>query len=374
VTRTAVHFVDSDTFGGSEQSLLHLLGGLDRSQWRPVLLHHPAAGLTPLVEGAQARGVSIRSVPRITDRNFTWRLAVLGRVLGQERPVVFHAHLNWPLACKFGLLAARLLRVPAIVGTAQLFVEALVNRSVRVQQRIVAAGVDRYLAVSSHVAKRLSASFGIPERKLRVVYNGIDPAPFEQSRESASASGDSLRPREPTVITLARLNPQKGIATLLAAASQVPEARFLIVGDGPERAALEAQARSLDISSRVSFLGHRRDVPALLASADVFVLPSLFEGLPLSVLEAMAAAKPVVASRVGGTDEAVLDGVTGILVPPSDPAALTRAIRSVLADPALGQRLGTAGRARVHRTFSAQGMVRAVESVYDELLARPRVA
>jgi len=176
------------------------------------------------------------------------------------------------------------------------------------------------------------------------------------------------------VVTLARLSPQKGIDTLVTAAGLVPEAKFLVVGDGPERTALEAQAESLGISSRVSFLGHRRDVPALLASADVFALPSLFEGLPLSVLEAMAAAKPVVASRIGGTDEAVVDGVTGILVPPSDPAALAQAIRTVLADPQLAARMGGAGRARVHEAFTAQAMARGVEAVYDELLALPRIA
>ncbi|HTK40123.1 MAG TPA: glycosyltransferase family 4 protein [Gemmatimonadales bacterium] len=374
MTRTVIHFVDSDTFGGSEQSLLHLLAGLDRNRWRPVLLHHPAAGLAQLVQGAQAAGVAVRSVPRMTDRNFAWRLAALGRVLVQERPAVFHAHLNWPLACKFGLLTARALRVPAIVGTAQLFVEALVNRSVRVQQRIVAAAVDRYLAVSSHVARRLAESLRIPDRKIRVVHNGIDPAPFEMSWEARPAADVNREPRQPSVVTLARLSAQKGIDTLLTAASQVPEARFFIVGDGSERAALEAQAQSLGVSDRVSFLGHRRDVPALLASADVFAFPSLFEGLPLSVLEAMAAAKPVVASRVGGTDEAVVDGVTGILVPPSDPAALAQAIRTVLADPQLAARLGGAGRARVHEAFTAQAMVRGVEAVYDELLARPRIA
>jgi glycosyltransferase involved in cell wall biosynthesis len=374
VTRTVVHFVDSDAFGGSEQSLLHLLAGLDRNRWTPVLLHHPAAGLQQLVRGAQAAGMSVRSVPRITDRNFAWRLPELARALAQERPAVFHAHLNWPLACKFGLLTARALRVPAIVGTAQLFVEALVNQSVRVQQRIVAAAVDRYLAVSSHVARRLAESLKIPDRKIRVVHNGIDPAPFEQTPGAWAAADTKREPHQPTVVTLARLSPQKGIDTLVTAAGLVPEAKFLVVGDGPERTALEAQAESLGISSRVSFLGHRRDVPALLASADVFALPSLFEGLPLSVLEAMAAAKPVVASRIGGTDEAVVDGVTGILVPPSDPAALAQAIRTVLADPQLAARLGGAGRARVHEAFTTQAMVRGVEAVYDELLARPRIA
>src|SRR5262249_36859850 len=131
---------------------------------------------------------------------------------------------------------------------------------------------------------------------------------------------------------------------------------------------LEAQARSLGIADRVAFLGHRRDVPALLQVADLFVLPSLFEGLPLAALEAMAAGEPVIASRISGTDEAVADGTTGVLVPPGNPTALAQAIRTVLNDHGLAERLGAAGRARVHAEFSAGQMVRAVEASYDDLL------
>lgn len=369
MTRTVVHFVDTDTFGGSEQALLHLLAGADRGRWRPVLFHHPAPGIARLLEGAAAAGIAVREIPRVSDGNVARRLPGFVRALAAERPAVFHAHLNWPLACKFGLVAARIRRVPAVVATAQLFVEALVNRSVRFQQRIVSAGVHRYLAVSQEVARRLAASFGIPQRKLRVVYNGIDPGPFgghPDLRLRASLAGD---PQRPLVLTLARLAPQKGLDTLLAAARLVPDAVFAVAGDGPDRAALEAHARTLGLADRVRFLGHRRDVPALLDSCDLFVLPSLFEGLPLAVLEAMAAGKPVVASRIGGTDEAVVDGVTGLLEPPSDPTALAQAIRTVLADPPLASRLGAAGRARLHAEFSAQRMVSAVEASYDELLA-----
>jgi len=369
VTRTVVHFVDTDTFGGSEQSLLHLLEGLDRARWRPVLLHHPATGLARLLEGAAAAGVTVREVPRVRDGNVVCRLPGLVHALAADRPAVFHAHLNWPLACKFGLVAARIRRVPAVIGTVQLFVAALVNRSVRFQQRIVSAGVHRYVAVSEEVARRMATCFGLSPGKLRVIYNGIDPGPFggpPDVRLRAALTGD---PHRPLVLTLARLAPQKGLDTLVAAAQLLPEAVFAVAGDGPERGALEAQAATLGLADRMRFLGHRQDVPALLDSCDVLVLPSLFEGLPLAVLEAMAAGKPVVASRIGGTDEAVLDGVTGLLVPPSDARALARAVREVLSDPPLARRLGAAGRARVQAEFSARRMVSAVEATYDEVLA-----
>jgi glycosyltransferase involved in cell wall biosynthesis len=123
------------------------------------------------------------------------------------------------------------------------------------------------------------------------------------------------------------------------------------------------------VSDRVVFLGYRQDIPDLLASCDLFVLPSLFEGLPLSILEAMAAGKPVIASAIGGTDEAVLHGETGLLVPPADPTALAAAIHTVLSNPLLARRLAAAGKARVYRTFSAEAMVQRVTQTYEEILS-----
>jgi glycosyltransferase involved in cell wall biosynthesis len=150
----------------------------------------------------------------------------------------------------------------------------------------------------------------------------------------------------------------------------MPPAVFLFAGDGPERPRLEATARALGIADRVRFLGHRTDVPELLALCDLFVLPSLYEGLPLSVLEAMAAARPVVASAVGGTDEAVVHGETGLLVTPASAASLCEAISSLLADRERAVRMGRAGQARATREFSVDRMVSGVVAVYEELLQR----
>jgi glycosyltransferase involved in cell wall biosynthesis len=155
---------------------------------------------------------------------------------------------------------------------------------------------------------------------------------------------------------------------LLEAAAMVPDALFVFAGDGPERDSLKELARTLGVEGRVRFLGHRKDVPQLLASCDLFVLPSLYEGLPLSVLEAMAAGTPVVATSIRGTDEAVIDGVTGRLVPPEDPVALASAIRTMLTERSLAARLAEAGKTRVREVFSADAMVRGVTQVYDELV------
>jgi glycosyltransferase involved in cell wall biosynthesis len=168
-------------------------------------------------------------------------------------------------------------------------------------------------------------------------------------------------------VTTARLDAQKGLLHLVEAARAVPAAVFLIAGEGPERTDLEAAARRSAVEDRVRLLGPRDDVPALLAACDVFVLPSLFEGAPLAILEAMAAGRPVVASRIGGVDELLLDGVTGLLVPPADPAALAGAILRLIATPALRVRLADAGRERA-RAFDAPAMARAVMALYDEVV------
>jgi glycosyltransferase involved in cell wall biosynthesis len=200
-----------------------------------------------------------------------------------------------------------------------------------------------------------------------VVRNGIRVPPAAGVPDSGLRA-ELVRGRpDYIVLTPARLHPQKGHAYLLTAAAQVRDATFILAGDGPLRADLEGRARELGIAERCVFLGHRSDVPDLLAAADLFVLPSLFEGLPLSVLEAMAAQRPVVATAIGGTDEAVTHELTGLLVPPRDPAALASAIRRIRSDPALAHRLAAAGRDRVEREFSSVVTGHKVMSIYDDI-------
>jgi glycosyltransferase involved in cell wall biosynthesis len=367
--QTVLLYADSNVFGGSEQALLQLLLKLDRTRWRPALLHHAEPGLARLVEAARAADVPTRAAPRVTDRNLLLRLPELVRILGAVRPAVFHAHLNWPLACKFGLVAAALRRVPAVVATVHLYVDELMNRNVRTQVRAVGAAVHRYLPVSQHVRDRLAA-LGLPGGKLRVVRNGVDPAAFTAPPDPSLRDAIAVDADRPLVFTAARLAAQKAIDVLLAAAALVPGAVFAIAGDGPDRAALEARAGALGVLPRVRFLGARADVPALLSVCDLVVLPSLVEGMPLAVLEAMAAGRAVVATRIGGTDEVVVDGGTGILVPPADAPALAAAIRDLLADRERMQRLGAAGRERVRSEFSVERMVAGVAATYGELLGR----
>lgn len=363
--RSVVHYTDSNGFGGAEQALLNLMTELEAQNWRSILMYHPSAGIAPLIEQAARLDIELYPVPRMPDGQLgARRVWAFSRKLRTRRPDVFHAHLTWPLACKFGLTGAILAGVPAITATIQLYVEFPLNPSIFVQQRLIASRVGRYIAVSQAVAKRLIQKLRLPERKVQVIHNCVpaasDPIHYRPSERAS----------QPVVLTVARLDEQKGHHYLLEAAVQVPEAQFVLAGDGPLRASLEAQARALGVERQVRFLGYRKDISDLLAKCDVFVLPSLYEGLPLSILEAMWAGKPVIATQIGGSDEAVIAGETGILIPPADPDALATAIRTILADPSLAQRLASAGRARVEQEFSAKKMVQQVTHIYDELLEK----
>jgi glycosyltransferase involved in cell wall biosynthesis len=364
-----VHYTDASEFGGAEQALLTLCAGLDSGSWRQLLVHRPEAPARLLSEAA-ALGVE----PRVSTRAERGRdlagLRRLAQLLRDERTAVLHAHLPWPLRCTRGLVAGMLARTPAIVATQQLY--STLALGPRLRQRALSLGVHRYIAVSGAMAEEMARDRVVPRRKLRVIRNSLS------TRSMDCPPGPALRAQlggatgRPVVLSLARLNGRKGLGTLLEAAALVPEAAFAVAGEGAERPALEARIRDLGLEHRFRLLGQRDDVPALLANSDVFVLSSTREGLPLSVLEAMAAGRPVVASAIGGTDEVVTAGETGLLFPPGDAPALAQALRRLFADPDLANRLSGAARVRVRNEFAAEIMTRRVEAIYEELLSPGR--
>lgn len=370
--RIVLHYIDNAGFGGAEEILLALIEGLNRGSWEATLLHHDDPGGVALAGRARALGVPTRALQRPAGRRDRRQVA---RALAAEGASVFHAHLSWPLRCTDGLVAAARARIPAVVATQHLFSPISSVRAI-LRQRLVAARVDRYVAVSREVERGLAGTPLFPARKIEIIRNGIRLDAF------ASPPAPSLRPAltggtgAPVVLTLARLDPQKGLSDLIRAARRIPGVVFAVAGDGPERTRLEAEALAGGVADRFRLLGHRVDVPALLEACDVFALPSLYEGLPVSVLEAMAAGRPVVATSIGGTDEAVRDGETGLLVPPRDAEALAAAIARLLSDPALARRLAGAGRELVEKEFSAERMVRETAGLYERLLAgrAPRAA
>ena len=373
MSRSVIHYVDSTLFGGAEQAMLHLAAELDALGYRQTILHHPSVGHGPLADRLHGLRIGRREVPPLRGRAAFRNARAFLRVLGDEKPEIFHAHLNWPLACSAGIVLAAMRRTPGVVATVQLFGDLPRRQSVSVLRRTVPRLVNRYVAVSTAVGRRLQTELDVDASRIVVVQNGIDTERFEARPETKHSVDQAFGPglRGPVVLCVARLEQQKGLTHLLEAAAGVPDAAFAIAGDGPDRAALERQARVLGISDRVRFLGFREDVPTLLAAASVFVLPSLYEGLPLAALEAMAAGKPVVATDIGGLDEIVRHGESGLLVPPADPEALAGAIRSILADAELAGQMSVESRRMALARFSASRTAAAVASMYESVLRDP---
>jgi glycosyltransferase involved in cell wall biosynthesis len=236
-------------------------------------------------------------------------------------------------------------------------------------ERLVNRLTTQVVANSQAVARDTAEDEGLPPQRMRVIHNGVEIPAQSVSPRPAGVPADAR-----IILCVANLIHYKGHHDLLAAAMEVlprfPDVALVLVGEGALRAALEARVAHAGLRDRVHFLGQREDVPALLAAAKLFVLPSHEEGFPNALLEAMAHGLPVVATRVGGVPEAVVHGETGLLVPPQDPAALAEALSALLRDPDLAQKMGRAGRERAASQFTLDRMVRETEALYAELLAR----
>lgn len=219
--------------------------------------------------------------------------------------------------------------------------------------------VDGLIAVSPEVKESILMTMpGVSADKIAVIPNGVDTRRYRRSAtREATRARLGLSTNERVVAVVATFKEQKGHRYLIEAAqmlaSDFPDARYLLIGDGASRPELERQIAAAGLEASFRLLGMRPDVPELLAAADLFVLPSLWEGLPMALIEAMAAGLPVVATNVSGTRGVMLDGETGLLVPPGDATALGRSIATLLFDPERAIRMGAAGRLRVERHFSA---------------------
>ena len=256
------------------------------------------------------------------------------------------------------------------------------NRKYRRLRRWMAPLIGRYVAVSPDLQHWLTDRVGISESKVRYIPNGIDMAPFNgphTRRGSRGLLGDFAPPGTVLIGNVARLDKVKDHAGLIdafkilcdQAEGKTAGCRLMIAGDGPQRRELEQQIVQLGLTETVRLLGNRDDVAQLLAECDVFALSSMAEGMPVTLLEAMAARLPVVATNVGGIASVVEDGATGTLVPAGDPPALAEALRTYVADEQLRRQHGDAGRARVTAQFDLSTMVSAYATLYDELLGRP---
>jgi glycosyltransferase involved in cell wall biosynthesis len=367
--RVAV-FIDSTIFGGAERATATLLQRLDRARWSPVLFIHAAPGIARLREEAAAAGVPVRVIPRMPDGlRGALRAVHFARVLRRERIELLHVQLTWPLNAKFALAAGVLAGTRAVLATVHCVdPDVTMTRPTALQQRLLGRRVSRYIAVARYVQEKLARQLPWPVDRIVVVYNGVDAPPPAAPAAPALRATLAGPQAAPVVFAASNLVPVKGLDVLIDAAALVRGARFAIAGEGPERSALEGRIAELGIADRVTLLGWREDVNGLMRAADVFVLSSRGDALPLSALEALAIGTAIVTTRVGGLPEAVEDGVSGLVVEPDDPPALAAAIASLLADPAMRERLAARGRQAFTDRFSSAAMVAGIEAVYESVL------
>jgi len=349
--------------GGAQSYVAALLPAL-AERYDVVLAAHGEGPLREEAARAGARFVSLQHVRRrINPLRDLAGLVELIALLRRERPRIVHASSS--KAGVLGRLAAVATRVPirffTVHGWAFSAYSGLASRLYRVSDRLMAPLTTVTICVSeTELAAGLEAGTCSAERSV-VIHNAVDVASAPRSRH------DQATPR---LIAVGRLKAPKDFLTLIRALAALPDQEYeaLIVGDGPDRSEVKAEIQRLGLEDRVQLAGERSDVPELLAASDVFVLSSRSEGLPVSVLEAMAAELPVVASGVGGLAELVVDGETGILVPPGDEAALAEALGRLVEDSELRRRLGAAGRARAESSFDLSAFRRAHLELYDRQL------
>lgn len=371
---SVLYFSNTLARGGAEEHILTLLHGLDRRQFRPTLVCTPQVAelVRPDLPGdVELIPLLLRTPSHLAGAR---RLAA---VLRRRRVDILHSHVFY--SSLFASPIGSLCRVPLVIETPH--VREHWRHGLKghyAVDRLVGRFVDRHIAVSEANRRYLVEEKGLPARKIVVIHNGCDVQRFTP-RHSAPAS---LRPvlgfaqSDPVLVVVGRLEPQKGHRILFEALPAIlcdfPAARVVCVGEGTLRSELERQVETAGLRGAVRFVGHQANVADWLALADLSVLPSFYEGLPLAAIESLAAGRPMVATAVDGTVEVVVDGETGLTVPPGDPAQLARAIRDLLGDPLLRQKLGRAGRAKVLERFTAEHQIERTEALYRLALARRR--
>jgi len=368
-TSRVLHVINSSEEGGGARHLHSLVTRMDRKRFEPVVA---TTDHGPLVQRLQGSGVRVVSINMMRARFDPRPVLALRRILVHEPFDLVHLHGT--RAGFFGTLALGLMRRrPRVIYTVHGLscsraASARVKRLFARVERFIAHRADRVISVSEHDRQSGVEAGLLPPGRTTSIPNGIGVGAPGQGSRLLRRADDAAE-----VLIVARLVPQKGIQVLLEAARTVlqshPRARFTLAGDGPLRLELEAQAERLGISKQVHFLGTVQDTPELLARCDLFVLPSLWEGMPLSLLEAMAAGRPAVATAVSGSAELILDEETGLLVPAGDPAALAAAMTRLLQDPEAAEAMGARARDRVRREFSLERMVESTHTLYCNLLA-----
>jgi len=374
-----LHLYAGTRFWGPDRQLLQLYEPLcaEGVAMTTCVLYRHGPGLPevhPLVARAHERGWPAEQIN--VQARLSWpAIQAIAHRVREESFSVIHSHEY--KSNLYGCLAARLggaRRVASVRGYTD---RTWALRFYKRFDLLTLHAFDGIIAVSEHLRQWL-IRHGLPAARIVTAHDALDLASFTMNATTRAEVRlrFGISDAHFVVTTVGRLSREKGHPCLLEAARSIlgehPAARFMIVGDGPARGQLEQQARSLGINAAVIFAGYQADVAGFLGASDLFVLPSLREGTPNALLEAMALAKPVVVSRVGGVPEIVQDGETGFLVPPQDPDSVAQAVLALMRDSNRAAAMGQRARQVIEQDFSVQRLARKIVAVYHQVLAKAR--
>lgn len=368
------HIIKTNGIAGAEAHLLILLPALrQRGIDVRVIFIAPGAGRgEDFVAALEKLDIPVERVP-IRRHGSPALIGSLSRVLRRQRPDIAHVHLyhaEW-----WGIPAARLAGVRCVVNSRHNEDPRRARFPLGLVYRALWPLLDAGICISQAVSRTVRAE-GAPSRKLHVIYYGLPPA-APRDRLQARQHLLDLTGFPPDALlfgTVSRLIAVKGLDDAIRAFAilhnHVPQARLIIAGEGPHRAALQAAASASGLSAHIAFIGWQQDALGIMAGLDVMLSPSHREGFGMSVVEAMSQSVPLIAAQAGALPEIVVDGLTGLLVPPASPDQLADAMRALAADPARRAAMGEAGQRRVRETFAASTMVDATLTLYEQLSAQ----
>lgn len=355
--------------GGLETLILELCRNLDAKKYLPVVYTFQKNGR--LQNEFENAGIPIIIIKKKYGTDWTLPIK-LAKIFKESKIGIVHTHNESPWL--YAGIAAKITNLP-LVHTDHTFTDYHEKRWVRIY-KILSMLTSQITTVSKGVADILVHQIGIPAHKVKIIYNGVDLTKYTKSIDvKAEKKNLSITERDVVVGNVSRLVPIKDHMTLIYAFRQVvqrvPYAKLLIVGDGPLKNKLLELRDKLGLEDSIKFLGFQRNIPDLLKVFDIFAfssIPSIKEGLSISVLEAMASGLPVVSTGINGTAEAVIDGQTGIIVPPGEPQVMSEAICRLLFNSAEAKCMGEKGRERVKQHFSFEKMIGEYESIYDSIV------
>jgi glycosyltransferase involved in cell wall biosynthesis len=371
-----LHIIKAKGIAGAEGHLLTLLPGLRVRDVdaRLIVLAEPGdPGAAEMVSAAQERDIPAQSEPIYRDLNPGLTARLRGRI-ASHRPDIVHTHLLH--ADLYGIPAAKLARTRAILTTRHNDAPFRERLPLRTSNSVIWRMADAGIAISEAVRRFSIEVEGAPPDKLHTIHYGL---PLKGAKyEDRAGARDALRQEigatteAPVAGIVARLTEQKGISDALTAfariADRLPEAHLVIAGDGPLYDQLAHETARLGIATRTHFLGWRRDTAPLFAAFDMMLMPSLWEGFGITVLEAMAQATPIIATRVSALPEIVIPGENGLLVPPRDPNALAEAMVLLFEDKPLRMHMGMLGEDRLEAHFDAERMIAETVALYEAVL------